>query len=56
MSITSDLQNVRVRLEPGTLAQLQERAKANERSLAAEIRYIVKAYLERVDEANKGEQ
>jgi len=46
MPITSDLQNVRVRLEPGTLALLQERAKANERSLAAEVRYIVKCYLE----------
>jgi len=46
MAITSDLQNVRVRLEPETVTVLQKRAKENERSLAAEVRFIVKDYLE----------
>lgn len=49
--ITSELSNVRVRLEPEKHAEAQRRAKENRRSLAAEIRYGYERYLALTDQS-----
>lgn len=43
--ITSDLQNVRVRFDLETYATIQRLARENERSVAAQIRFMVLAQL-----------
>lgn len=45
MAITSDLYNIRVRLDEETRAKMVSLAEQNRRSLAAEIRVAVDLYL-----------
>lgn len=46
MSITSDLPNIRVRLEPDQFELLRKIAKLNERTMTQEIRLAVRNHLE----------